>query len=219
MAFLTSDSSPTCLTRSPRLKPRAGSRPAAGSAGPPSDRATAAPAAPAPDPRVRRQRGILVVAGNVRLCELMRAVVHGGLPAAIFKPNIHTTHGRRPRLTPPPGLRDLQPACSRSATTPSRWRPPATCSASCARSTPRRAPAGRAWQNLHAIAAVGDDLRQAIALAEAHPPGTLGFSSAWARAERAAGRVGELADALAPAAPIVRAAVARVGGGSVTPGG
>ncbi|WP_437547349.1 hypothetical protein WME97_45360 [Sorangium sp. So ce367] len=62
--------------------------------------------------------------------------------------------------------------------------------------------------DLHAIAAVGDDLPQAIALAEAHPPGTLGFSSAWARAERAADRVGELADALAPAAPIVRAALA-----------
>ncbi|WP_437905603.1 hypothetical protein WME95_46225 [Sorangium sp. So ce327] len=78
---------------------------------------------------------------------------------------------------------------------------------------------GASVADLHAIAAVGDDLRQAIALAEAHPPGTLGFSSAWARAERAAGRVGELAGAVAPAAPIVRAAVARVGGGSVTPGG
>jgi hypothetical protein len=78
---------------------------------------------------------------------------------------------------------------------------------------------GASVADLHAIAAVGDDLRQAIALAEAHPPGTLGFSSAWARAERAAGRVGELADALAPAAPIVRAALARVGGGNVTPGG
>ncbi|AUX37929.1 MULTISPECIES: hypothetical protein [Sorangium] len=78
---------------------------------------------------------------------------------------------------------------------------------------------GASVADLHAIAAVGDDLRQAIALAAAHPPGTLGFSSAWTRAERAAARVGELADALAPAAPIVHAALARVGGGKATPGG
>ena len=62
---------------------------------------------------------------------------------------------------------------------------------------------------LRAIAEVGAEIRQAMELASAHPPGTLGFSSAWARAERAAGRVGELVDALTPAAPIMRAAVAR----------
>lgn len=70
---------------------------------------------------------------------------------------------------------------------------------------------GASPAELRAIAAVGDDLRQALALASAHPPGTLGFSSAWARAERAANRVGELVDGLTPAAPVLRAAMARVG--------
>lgn len=67
-------------------------------------------------------------------------------------------------------------------------------------------------ERLRAIAEVGAELRQAMELASAHPPGTLGFSSAWARAERAAARVGELVDALTPAAPLVRAAVARARG-------
>lgn len=62
---------------------------------------------------------------------------------------------------------------------------------------------------LRAIAAAGAELRQAMELAAAHPPGTLGFSSAWARAERAAAQVGDLVDALTPAAPLVRAAAAR----------
>jgi hypothetical protein len=62
---------------------------------------------------------------------------------------------------------------------------------------------------LRAIAAVGAELRQAIGLARAHAPGTLGFSSAWARAERAAAATMALVDALTPAEPIVRAAVAR----------
>lgn len=68
---------------------------------------------------------------------------------------------------------------------------------------------------LRAIAVVGADLAQAIALASAHPPGTLGFSSAWSRAERASAHAGELVDALTPAEPMLRAAVGRARGARI----
>ncbi|EYF04597.1 hypothetical protein [Chondromyces apiculatus] len=64
-------------------------------------------------------------------------------------------------------------------------------------------------ERLRGIAAVGAEIRRAITLAEAHAPGTLGFSSAWARVERATAQVGDLVDVLTPAAPMIRAAVAR----------
>ncbi|MCC6552239.1 MAG: hypothetical protein IT372_04355 [Polyangiaceae bacterium] len=70
---------------------------------------------------------------------------------------------------------------------------------------------------LRAIEAVGAELSQAIALASAHPPGTLGFSSAWARAERASALAGELVDAMTPAEPMIRAAVGRARGARAIP--
>jgi len=76
---------------------------------------------------------------------------------------------------------------------------------------------GADLDRLRVIAAVGTDLAQALELASAHPPGTLGFSSAWTRAERAAARAGELVDALTPAAPMLRAAVGRARGARAIP--
>ncbi|AKT39691.1 uncharacterized protein CMC5_038400 [Chondromyces crocatus] len=62
---------------------------------------------------------------------------------------------------------------------------------------------------LRGIREVGAELRTAIDLAKRHPPGTLGFSSAWVRVERATTQVGDLVDALTPAAPLIRTAIAR----------
>ena len=70
--------------------------------------------------------------------------------------------------------------------------------------------AGRA--ELERIAAVGKELREALALAVSTRPGTIGHTAAWRRAEDATLRVGDLVNALAPAEPVVVAARARVVG-------
>lgn len=77
----------------------------------------------------------------------------------------------------------------------------------------RLAGAGRV--ELARIAAVGRDLRRAYDLAASVGPGTLGHRAAWARAEDAARRVGDLVDALTPAEPIVTAAQARISGARI----
>ncbi len=69
---------------------------------------------------------------------------------------------------------------------------------------------GRA--QLARIAKIGTDLRAALALAAESSPGTVGHRAAWARAEDATPRVGDLVDALSSAEPIVQAARARVSG-------
>ncbi len=62
------------------------------------------------------------------------------------------------------------------------------------------------------IARVGKDLADAIDLAQATRPGTMGRRAAWERAELATRRVADLVDALTPAEPLVMAARGRVMG-------
>jgi hypothetical protein len=73
--------------------------------------------------------------------------------------------------------------------------------------------AGRA--ELARIARVGKDLSEAIEIAVATRPGTVGHTAALGRAEEATRRVGDLVDALTPAEPLVQAARARVTGTAV----
>ncbi len=68
---------------------------------------------------------------------------------------------------------------------------------------------------LRRIARVGSDLTAALELAATTSPGSLGYNSAWRRAEAATERLGELVDALTPAEPIVTAARLRVSGARV----
>lgn len=57
---------------------------------------------------------------------------------------------------------------------------------------------------------IGRALRQALALAIEHQPGTLGHAAAWQKAETAVEQLGQLVDALTPARPIIEAAAKRV---------
>jgi hypothetical protein len=67
-------------------------------------------------------------------------------------------------------------------------------------------------RELTRIREVGEELRLALELAGGSSPGSVGRAAAWARAEQAALRVGELVDAMTPAEPIIAAARARVVG-------
>ncbi len=60
------------------------------------------------------------------------------------------------------------------------------------------------------IATIGLDLAQALDLAEAHGPGTLGHAAAWKRAERAAMGAADLVALTDGAEPIVLAAMGGV---------
>jgi hypothetical protein len=77
----------------------------------------------------------------------------------------------------------------------------------------KTANAGR--QELARIAKVGAELSGALELAEKTTPGTIGHDAAYRRAEAATLRVGELVDAITPAAPLIVAAQARVSGARI----
>ena len=73
-----------------------------------------------------------------------------------------------------------------------------------------RAAEGAGAVTLAKIATIGLDLAQALDLAEAHGPGTLGHAAAWKRAERAAMMAADLVALTDGAEPIVLAAIGRV---------
>lgn len=60
------------------------------------------------------------------------------------------------------------------------------------------------------LVGIGRMLREALALAVQHQPGTLGHGAAWQKADSAVERLGQLVDALIPARPIIQAAGNRV---------
>jgi hypothetical protein len=68
---------------------------------------------------------------------------------------------------------------------------------------------------LRRIARIGADLNAALELASTTSPGSLGYNTAWRRAEAATERLGELVNALTPAEPIITAARLRVSGARV----
>ena len=74
---------------------------------------------------------------------------------------------------------------------------------------------GASPNELRRIANVGADLSTALELAGTSSPGTLGYNTAWRRAESATERLGELVNALTPAEPIITAARLRVSGARV----
>lgn len=71
---------------------------------------------------------------------------------------------------------------------------------------------GASRAELARIARAGRELSEAIDLAVATRPGTVGHRAAFQRAEEATKRVGDLVDALTPAEPLVGAARGRVVG-------
>jgi hypothetical protein len=75
---------------------------------------------------------------------------------------------------------------------------------------------GAGRSDLMRIERVGRDLATALLLARRSPPGTIGQSAAWKRAEEAALRAGDLVNALTPAEPLLQAARARVAGGAAS---
>ena len=64
--------------------------------------------------------------------------------------------------------------------------------------------------DLAPIARVGKDLQEALALAAASRPGTVGYAAAWKRAEEATAKAGDLVGNTMGARPVVKAAVRRV---------
>jgi hypothetical protein len=60
------------------------------------------------------------------------------------------------------------------------------------------------------LVAIGRMLREALALAVQHQPGTLGHGAAWQKSDRAVEQLGLVVDALMPARPIIEAAGKRV---------
>jgi hypothetical protein len=70
--------------------------------------------------------------------------------------------------------------------------------------------AGAATHELAALAQAGKDLQEALSLAAASRPGTVGYAAAWKRAEDATAKAGGLAFAAMQAEPLVNAAVGRV---------
>jgi hypothetical protein len=74
---------------------------------------------------------------------------------------------------------------------------------------------GLSPNELRKISRVGTDLNAALDLAATSSPGTLGYNTAWRRAESATERLGELVNALTPAEPIITAARLRVSGARV----
>lgn len=72
--------------------------------------------------------------------------------------------------------------------------------------------AGASERELARIRAVGRDLQQALKLATAARGEGGTYDLAWARAEEATARAGELIDAFTPAEPMVTAARTRVAG-------
>jgi hypothetical protein len=68
-------------------------------------------------------------------------------------------------------------------------------------------PAAR--ERLRQLTVIGRDLREALQLARSGH-GTLGYSAAWDKAERATKALGELVDEYVPMRPAVTAAAARV---------
>ena len=63
---------------------------------------------------------------------------------------------------------------------------------------------------LDELAAIGEKLKQALALAQKTQPDTLGHRAAWAHAEEATARLMKLVTLALPLAPMVEAAVIRV---------
>ena len=66
---------------------------------------------------------------------------------------------------------------------------------------------------LDRLRGLGAELRAAIDLAIEHEPGTLGFTAAWERAERAVRGVVDAVDVTTPLEPTVEAAGRRISGG------
>ncbi|HVY49432.1 MAG TPA: hypothetical protein VHB21_26250 [Minicystis sp.] len=75
--------------------------------------------------------------------------------------------------------------------------------------------AGAPSAELRRVERIGASLHKALELAATTTPGSLGHAAAWRRAEEATEAVGDLVDALTPAAPIVTAARLRVSGARV----
>jgi hypothetical protein len=75
--------------------------------------------------------------------------------------------------------------------------------------------AGASPNELRRLANIGADLNAALELAASTSPGSLGYNTAWRKAEAATERLGELVNALTPAEPIVTAARLRVSGARV----
>src|SRR5690606_9579101 len=65
-------------------------------------------------------------------------------------------------------------------------------------------------RSLQRIAQLGRELRVAIELAGRHPPGSLGFTAAWERAESAVQQLGNLVDCTTPLEPALKLAGERV---------
>ena len=69
---------------------------------------------------------------------------------------------------------------------------------------------GNHERRLQAIARVGRELQRAAEMARAHQPGSLGFKSAWQRAEQAVHALGDIVDCTTPLEPTLAAAGERV---------
>lgn len=60
------------------------------------------------------------------------------------------------------------------------------------------------------IAKLGRELSRALQLAERHPPGSLGFTAAWERAEATVAQLGQVVDCTTPLEPTLMAAGERI---------
>ena len=68
----------------------------------------------------------------------------------------------------------------------------------------------RRTRDMSRLERAGRMLREALALAVQHQPGTLGHGAAWNKAENAIEELGQVVDSLMPARPIIEAAGRRV---------